>query len=217
MKKILLSILTFIFVSNIAIASEHVQNLSADEALKKLKEGNKNFVEMKMKHPDISKTRRIEMLNGQNPFVAILSCSDSRVPPEIIFDQGLGDIFEIRNAGNVVNEHVIGSIEYAVYHLGVKLVVIMGHQNCGAVGAALSSEKESKYIEDLKKAIEPAVRTCKKQNRLSYENVIKENIKHDIQMISQKDEKLANYMKEHDVKVVQAYYNLNTGEVEFYE
>ena len=97
------------------------------------------------------------MLKGQRPFVIVLSCSDSRVPPELIFDQGLGDIFEIRNAGNVLNPHVIGSIEYAVMHCGVKLIVIMGHQDCGAINATLSGVSETKYIQALEDSIKPAV------------------------------------------------------------
>ena len=144
MKKFLIILAMFCF-SNSCFAHSH-NNLSASDALEKLKEGNQRFIEFKQKHPDEDKKRRQEMLKGQHPFVVILSCSDSRVPPELIFDQGLGDIFEIRNAGNVLDEHVIGSIEYAIMHLGVKLVVIMGHQDCGAVGATLSGISETKYI-----------------------------------------------------------------------
>ena len=96
------------------------------------------FINNKLKHPDEDLKRRKEALKGQHPFAVILSCSDSRVPLEIIFDQGIGDIFEIKNAGNVLDDHVIGSIEYAVMHCGVKLVVIMGHQDCGAIAATLS-------------------------------------------------------------------------------
>ena len=134
--KVILTLAIMLF-ANGAFANE-VKNLSADEALLKLKQGNNHFVHVHMKHPDETKHRREELVKGQHPFVAILSCSDSRVPSEIIFDQGLGDIFSIRNAGNVLDEHIIGSIEYAVYHLGIKLVVVMGHQECGAVNAAIS-------------------------------------------------------------------------------
>ena len=137
-----------------------VDNLSADQAMKKLAKGNERFVKLKSKHPGESKNRRKLMLKGQHPFVVILSCSDSRVPPELIFDQGLGDIFEIRNAGNVLNEHVIGSIEYAVMHCGVKLIVIMGHQDCGAIAATLSGVSETKYIKALEDSIQPDKIQC---------------------------------------------------------
>ena len=105
MKKIIyITALIFAFViKSSAVFAHNIDNLSAEEALKKLKDGNKRFVTMHQKHPDDDKKRRKEMLKGQHPFVVILSCSDSRVPPELIFDQGLGDIFEIRNAGNVLN------------------------------------------------------------------------------------------------------------------
>ena len=122
MKKlvVLFVILIMSFGSCLAISTS---DISAEEAMLKLEQGNNRFISLKMKHPDSTKKRRLEMLKGQHPFVVILSCSDSRVPPELIFDQGLGDIFEIRNAGNVLDEHIIGSIEYAVMHCGVKLIV----------------------------------------------------------------------------------------------
>ena len=141
MKKLVFSFilsLTLLMNANICVANHNTENISADEALKKLIKGNERFVEFKEQHPDSDKKRRKEMLKGQHPFVVILSCSDSRVPPELIFDQGLGNIFEIRNAGNVLNEHVIGSIEYAVMHCGVKLIVIMGQQECVTIAATLS-------------------------------------------------------------------------------
>lgn len=213
MKKIIL-MLVFIFVSQICYANE-VSNISADEALLKLKQGNEHFVKMRLKHPDETKKRREELLKGQHPFVAILSCSDSRVPSEIIFDQGLGDIFVIRNAGNVLDEHIEGSIEYAVMHLGIKLVVIMGHQDCGAVKATISGGKETPCIESLKKAIKPAFEKCKKENNISVENVVKTNAKMDVVELLEKDTYLNDYIQEHGVKVVPAYYHLDTGVVEF--
>lgn len=212
MKKLSL-ILALMLIGNISFANE-VKNLSSTEALLKLKEGNARFIKSSMIHPDETKARRYELVNGQHPFVAILSCSDSRVPTEIIFDQGLGDIFVIRNAGNVLDEHVLGSIEYAVEHLGINLVVVMGHESCGAVEAALSHDKESKAIESLKKAIEPAVCNCKKHGNFSYENVVKEHARMAVCGIL-KDKDLREYMKKHNVKIIPAYYNLHTGAVEF--
>ena len=218
MRKILYSIgLILAFGFNINTSFAHnIDNLSADEALKKLKQGNKRFVQLHQKHPDESRKRRKEMLKGQHPFVIVLSCSDSRVPPELIFDQGLGDIFEIRNAGNVLNEHVIGSIEYAVMHCGVKLIVIMGHQDCGAINATLSGVSETKYIQALEDSIQPAVEKCKTKGlEINSDNVVKAHVIQDIEELMEQDQELVKYMKKHNVIIVPAYYHLDSGKVEF--
>jgi len=204
------------FNANAAFASHVIENLSAKEAIQKLKEGNERFVENHAQHPDESLERKKEMLKGQHPFVVILSCSDSRVPPELIFDQGLGDIFEIRNAGNVLNEHVIGSIEYAVMHCGVKLIVIMGHQDCGAIAATLSGVSETKYIQALEDSIKPAVENCKcKGLEVNSDNVVKAHVMQDIDELLSQDDELVKYMKKHKVKIVPAYYHLDSGKVDF--
>lgn len=218
MRKILYSIgLASALIFNINTSFAHnTDNLSADEALKKLKQGNKRFVQLHQEHPDESAKRRKEMLKGQHPFVIILSCSDSRVPPELIFDQGLGDIFEIRNAGNVLNDHVIGSIEYAVMHCGVKLIVIMGHQDCGAINATLSGVSETKYIQALENSIQPAVENCKAKGlEINSDNVVKAHVMQDIEELMQNDVELVKYMKKHNVKIVPAYYHLDSGKVDF--
>lgn len=218
MKKIVnLLIAATIILSGMKVSASTFENLSSEEALKKLIDGNTRFVELEMQHPDETKNRRSEMMKGQHPFVVILSCSDSRVPPEIIFDQGLGDIFEIRNAGNVLDKHTIGSIEYAVMHLGVKLIVIMGHQDCGAVAATLSGTHETKYIESLKRSIEPAVKKCEKEGNVSSDAVVKAHVILDIQELLSQDTELNKYMKENNVKIVPAYYHLDSGKVEFFK
>ena len=216
MKKFLIILAMFCF-SNSCFAHSH-NNLSASDALEKLKEGNQRFIEFKQKHPDEDKKRRKEMLKGQHPFVVILSCSDSRVPPELIFDQGLGDIFEIRNAGNVLDEHVIGSIEYAVMHCGVKLIVIMGHQDCGAIAATLSGVSETKYIKSLEDSILPAVEDCKEKGlEINSDNVVKAHVMQDIEELLSQDTELVKYMKENNVEIMPAYYHLDTGVVDFYK
>ena len=215
-KKILLFSCALALSFNCALASHNIDNLSAKDALKKLQKGNKRFVEMHLKHPDSTKKRRKEMLKGQHPFVVILSCSDSRVPPELIFDQGLGDIFEIRNAGNVLDDHIIGSIEYAVMHCGVKLIVIMGHQDCGAIAATLSGVSETKYIKALEDSIQPAIEDCKKNNlEINSDNVVKAHVMQDINELLQTDDGFVEFMKKHDVKIMPAYYHLDTGKVDF--
>lgn len=216
MKKIFIT-LTVICIS-FGMPSAFANNISADKALEKLTKGNQRFIEFRQKHPDENKKRRAEMVKGQHPFVVILSCSDSRVPPEIIFDQGLGDIFEIRNAGNVLDEHVIGSIEYAVMHCGVKLIVIMGHQDCGAIAATLSGISETKYIKSLEDSIQPAVDDCRKKGiEVNSDNVVKAHVAQDIEELLSQDTELVKYMKEHNVQIIPAYYHLDTGVVDFYK
>ena len=217
MKKLAI-LLMLLAIMGIKTQASEVKGIPADEALAKLKAGNERFTSLKVKHPDENKKRREEMRKGQHPFVVILSCSDSRVPLELIFDQGLGDIFEIRNAGNVLNDHVIGSIEYAVMHCGVKLIVIMGHQDCGAIAATLSGKSETKYIKALEDSIQPAIEKCKKDNlEINSDNVVKEHVQQDIEELLAEDSELVKYMKEHDVKIVPAYYSIETGKVEFLE
>lgn len=212
MKKIILTFIIMLFSLKV-LAMEPI-GMPADIALQKLKDGNYRFSKYQMKHPNIQKSRRMKLIKGQHPFVVIVSCSDSRVSPEIIFDQGLGDLFIIRNAGNVLDENVMGSIEYAVHYLGVNLIVVMGHESCGVVGAAMKEEKVSPNIESLIKSIEPAVSECKKENSYSYENVIKKHARLNAESILD-DPDLYEYAKKNDFKVIPAYYSINTGIVEF--
>lgn len=213
MKKLLLT-LAVMLLSAQAWASSVPPNVPADIAVEKLKQGNARFVSYQMKHPNEMKARRDKLIVGQHPYAVILTCSDSRVPPELIFDQGLGDIFVIRNAGNVLDEHVMGSIEYAVHHLGVNLVVVMGHESCGAVGAAMKEDKELPDIEAIKESIAPAVKKCTDEKTLTYENVIKTHAKLSVEDIMCNQE-LSDYAKKHDFKVVPAYYSISTGKVDF--
>ena len=215
MKKILLFLICLL-VGNISFASE-VKNLSADDAMKLLKTGNEHFRTMHLNHPHQTQKARESLVKGQHPFVAILTCSDSRVPAEIIFDQGLGDIFEIRNAGNVLDDHVIGSIEYAVVHLGVKLVVIMGHEDCGAVTATVNNVDETKYINSLIKSIKPALKMYEKEHQQGCKltNVIRNNAVLNVEKVLEQDGLLKDYVQNKGLKIVPAYYHLSTGEVEF--
>lgn len=218
MKKIfILSVFILSILFNAKACYAHnVKNLSAADSLNKLKEGNERYVTLHQKHPDESKKRRKEMMKGQHPFAIILSCSDSRVPLELIFDQGLGDLFEIKNAGNVLDDHVIGSIEYAVMHCGVKLIVIMGHQDCGAIAATLSGVSETKYIKSLEDSIQPAIEDCKEKGlEINSDNVVKAHVMQDINELLKEDHYLVDYMKKHNVKIVPAYYHIDSGKVDF--
>lgn len=216
MKKLLILLSVVLFGSQV-FAAHHVQNISADEALQRLKDGNEHFRNAHLNHPHQTKKDRLQLLKAQHPFAVVLTCSDSRVPPEIIFDQGLGDIFEIRNAGNVLDKHVIGSIEYAVMHLGVNLVVVMGHEDCGAVTAAVNHVHESKYINSLVDSIKPALKMYDKKHQTGCKlvNVIKNNAVLGVENVLSEDEKLNELTKTRGLKIIPAYYHLDSGEVEF--
>jgi carbonic anhydrase len=135
---------------------------SAQQALTRLREGNQRFVEGNVRHSHESRTWRGALVTDQHPFAVILGCSDSRVPVELVFDQGFGDLFVIRVAGNVISTDVLGSIEYAVTHLHTRLLVVMGHEGCGAVTAALQAhddEKEQANVVAVLRMIRPGLRS----------------------------------------------------------
>lgn len=215
MRKVLLAFLLCTLLQCQAFAADHVSNITAEEAFKKLKNGNERFVTMKLRHPGQTLERRIEGIVGQHPFAVILTCSDSRVAPEIIFDRGLGDLFEIRNAGNVLDDHVIGSIEYAVAHLGTPVVVIMGHQDCGAVKAAIQHIKESTHIRSLVNAITPAVKMASKQQGDLHDNASRNNVLLSVEKVKKSHPIIAKYVEEGKVQIVGAYYHIDTGVVEY--
>lgn len=212
MKKIILSLIMIFFATQ--TWANTITNVPDDIALQMLKKGNYRFCSCTMKHPHQDKARREKLIISQRPFAVIVTCSDSRIVPEIIFDQGLGDLFVIRNAGNDLDEHVLGSIDYAITHLGVNLVVVLGHESCGAVGEAMKGATGNPEIDSLINSIKPAIDLCKKENRYTFENVIKAHAIQDAQEILT-DKNLESYMKKHDIEIIPAYYSIQTGEVEF--
>jgi|SRR5208283_569242 len=190
---------------------------SGNEAQQKLMDGNQRFVTGDLSAKAIGGSRRQELIKGQHPFATVLACSDSRVAPEIIFDQGLGDIFVVRVAGNVVEPTTLGSIEYGVEHLHTPLIVILGHQQCGAVKAALEATGEPEgNIGAILKKILPAVEVAKKTGKGKekiLELAIKENIKNTYDDIM-KSRIVSELVHEGKVKVIAAEYMLSTGKVE---
>lgn len=203
-----------------ALASGGHQGGTADEALLKLMEGNKNYVEQKMSSQTMCGIKTRESLTkGQKPYAVILSCSDSRVPPEIIFDKGLGEIFVIRVAGNVPDPIVLGSVEYAVEHLGVPLVMVLGHERCGAVTAAVESGgKGEGNIGAIVKAIAPAVAMARKENRKAdkaslIEAAADDNVKLVEASLVRRSSIIKHLVKEGKVKIVGAKYDLDDGKV----
>ncbi len=192
-----------------ANASEGAKRVKMN-AIKELKDGNKRFVEGKLVHPDQDKARRDEIAASQHPKAIVLSCSDSRVPPEIIFDQGLGDLFVVRVAGNVLNDENLGSIEYAVGYLGVKDIVVLGHSRCGAVTAAVNAHDAEGHVKSVLHAIKPAVEEAKKTCKDS--NLVESTAHHNVKLAVKE---IRSHFK--GVNVVGAYYDLDTGKVEFWD
>ncbi len=181
---------------------------TAEEGLKKLKDGNKKYLAGKGMG-DISSARREETLkNGQQPYAIIITCADSRVIPEAIFSAGIGDLFIIRVAGNVLDDHQLGSIEYAAEHLGCRLVVVLGHTHCGAVDAAIKHNPDG-YIRFITDEIKLAIGEEKDGNKACCLNV-----KHSVSVI---ESSLAiRSAEEHGLKVVGAVYFLEDGHVDFF-
>ncbi len=192
--------------------------ISAAEALTELKAGNQRFVTGKLQHPRQTAERRLELAAGQHPFAIVLACADSRTAPELVFDQGLGDVFVLRVAGNVLNDETIGSIEYAVEHLGSPLIVVLGHERCGAVTAArdtIAAKGEAPgHIQSLVKAIQPAVEATKDAD---VETTIRANVQNVAQALRESGPILKAKVAAGALSVRGARYDLDTGEVEFLE
>lgn len=183
-------------------------------ALQRLIEGNHRYVHGNLQHPHTDAEYRQKLVEGQKPFAAILGCSDSRVPLEMVFDQGLGDIFVIRVAGNVANEVTIASVEFAVGVLNVPLVMVMGHAKCGAVTAALSDSTYEGYLERLIDHIRPAVRRAGGVEGDLVENAIRINAEIMAQQLIDRSDLIANASNSKQTLIVSAYYDLDSGEVE---
>jgi carbonic anhydrase len=183
----------------------------------KLLEGNKRFVSGNLAKKDFSLEKRKELLKGQKPCAVVVGCSDSRVPPEIIFDQGLGDIFVIRVAGNVLDPVSLGSIEYAVEHLKTPLIVILGHTRCGAVHATIHSpSKAEANLKAIVEKIMPAVSKAKKVAKFEEDllnKAIEENVKLQKEFMLRNSKIIKEYVKANKVQIVMAIYDLETGEV----
>ena len=190
--------------------------VSAADALEKLKVGNARYVADKREQPNSDLARLASLVGGQAPFAIVLSCADSRVVPELIFDRGMGDLFVIRVAGNISdNEAVLGSIEYAAVLLGVNLIVVLGHQSCGAVTAAVDGSTTDLHIDELVRAIAPAVEIARAQEGDLVDNAIRCNANYVADHLRTTGPVLGDLVKDRGMQVVSAYYRLDTGEVEF--
>ncbi|MEO1517170.1 MAG: carbonic anhydrase [Bacteroidota bacterium] len=187
------------------------KNLSGEEALARLKEGNKRFVKDQLTGEMQDAVRRDALTGGQAPYAIILSCADSRVVPEMAFDTGLGEIFVIRVAGNVANTSSIASIEYAVAHLGVNLIVVLGHESCGAVTAALAGGNNGYNLNHLLAHITPAVSASRNK---AVNSVVKKNAKMTATELVHRSDIIEKATTK-GLKIVSAYYNLKSGKINF--
>lgn len=194
-------------------------NKKAGESLKMLMDGNARFVAGKSLHPRQDLDRVKMVASGQKPFAIIVSCSDSRVPPEIIFDQGVGDFFVVRTAGNILDGIGIGSIEYAVDHIGVPLLVVMGHKSCGAVKAAAGGGEAPGHVKDIVSAIAPAIDAAKKTcgDGDLVDCAVRENMSIVADGIKAKSQIISRLIGSGKLSVAQAYYDIENGKVEFFD
>jgi carbonic anhydrase len=188
------------------------QSVSPDAALVKLNEGNRRFFSSKTSASKPTALRRLATAQAQHPFAIVVGCADSRTSPEIIFDQNIGDLFVVRTAGNLVDDYGLGSIEYAVDHLGARLIVVLGHQRCGAVKAALESATAPGHVNSIVRDIQSAVQAAKGKPGNALVNCTHENAMEVAGKI-RKNAQLGELASQ--VKVISGYYDFDTGRVEW--
>jgi len=202
--------------------------ISAADALERLREGNRCFVSGEVDHESaVNRQHQSGVATGQHPFAIILACSDSRVPPELIFNQGIGDLFVIRVAGNIVGPSQIGSIEYAVEQFGTRLVVVLGHSNCGAIIATLQELRLKEFcrspnlrtiVDRIRPALEPILAD---DNDIDDEAVINKcvraNVRASLEQLQHDPSILEPLIASGDLQVVGAQYSIETGNIEFFE
>ncbi len=188
----------------------------AQEALRLLKAGNKRWYRHASRHPHESRARRAQLVEGQDPFAVVLGCADSRVPPELVFDQGLGDLFTIRSAGQVLDGSVLGSLTYAVEHLHTPLIVVMGHQSCGAVDAAVEAHRSGElphgHVGGLVGEILEVVESTPDDGEDFLDDCVRANARHIADRLREDDE-LGEFVSDGRVEVVAARYDLESSRV----
>ncbi|MEO8438793.1 MAG: carbonic anhydrase [Spartobacteria bacterium] len=210
-----LAALVFLADTTVLLSADHAEPaLEAGPALAKLKAGNERFVAEASSSSKPTRARREETAESQHPIAVIVGCSDSRTPPEIIFDQNIGDLFVVRTAGEVVGDYALGSIEYAVEHLGARLIVVLGHERCGAVAAAIAGDNAPGHVGAIVRSIRPAVLAVRGESGDELVNAIKSNVDRVAKEIRGKAE-LGSLAEK--VQVVEAYYDLDTGKVNWIE
>lgn len=227
LRKIFAPIVAVALFASLAFASGTTGSLSADEALHALMEGNTKFIGGDVEHlvTNSQPAKRLDTgINGQKPYAIIVTCADSRLSPEILFDKGIGEVFVIRVAGNVVAPHELGSIEYAAEHLGVKLVMVLGHSKCGAVSAAYDyyttpeklrpelSKNLASIVDDIEPAVEKAVAAG--SGKTGAEDI---NVDDVVKQIKKKSRVMREMMETSGVKIVGAKYDVVSGAVALHD
>lgn len=207
------------FVLAAGAACNPTQTNSDDQALPpltRLLQGNERFSQMRSRHPDEDLQHRLQEAEQQHPFAVVVTCSDSRLSPELIFDQGIGDLFVIRTAGNIISGVELGSIEYAVEHLGVKLVVVVGHENCGAVKAFVDGEEAPGHIRDIIDSLrqEAEVKAIPLSDEHRLEHTIDANIRHGLRQLKEQSPLLEERIQNGTLKVAGFRYNLHNFKVQ---
>lgn len=211
MKKFILYPLIFSIIFFSSCSKAKKEQISSETALNRLLQGNERFVQEKPLHPNQNADRRKSISSKQTPFAVIVGCSDSRTAPEIIFDTGLGDLFVVRVAGNVIGSLEMESIDYAVHHLHASLILILAHENCGAINATLKNQTSE--IPEIAKLIQPAVQTALDENSTdALTTAIKLNALNMKQFLENSD--LKKLIKNEKVQIKAAYYNFDTGSVQ---
>ncbi len=203
-----------VVVSHGAVASPATAPKTPDQILQALLEGNERFVTGQLARPHQTADYRLGLTRGQNPVAIILTCADSRVVPELYFDQGLGDLFVLRNAGNILDDHILGSMEYAIEHLHVRLVVVVGHASCGAVSAAVAGGEAGGHVHSVLEAISPAVAATQGQAGDRIDNVVRAHAQAVARTLEHVEPVLKPAALEGRIKIVAARYDLATGKID---
>ena len=188
-----------------------------ETALTRLLDGNARYVAGQSRHEHQDPSRRAELTGNQEPFAQVFGCSDSRVPAEVVFDQGLGDLFVIRNAGHILDPSILGSLEFGVEVLGIRLTMVLGHTTCGAVGATINAidthTTPAGFLRDVVERISPSVFEARRDPNAGYEDIIVENVRHAAAVIREKSAVIDRAINEGRTAIVGALYNLEEGTV----
>lgn len=196
----------------------HAARLTADQALRRLLDGNERFVAHQERYPDRGPEVRLRLADAQHPFAVILGCADSRTPPELLFDEGLGDIFVIRNAGNIVDVMALAGVEYGVAHLGVSLVLVLGHERCGVITAAVAvargDEEVQGHLWSLIDAVRPALDEVDSGSGDVVDAAVRAHVRLQVKRLCRADPIVSRAVKTGALRVVGARYDVDRGRVE---
>ena len=219
-RKQTLCLMAIVFASgayfHLLYAAEETNAISAEQALQILKDGNDRFAADRSEQKDLNQKRRQELVKGQQPIAVVLACADSRVAPELIFNQGLGDIFVLRVAGNIADPFVLGSMEYAVEHLHAPLLVVLGHEKCGAVAAAMEVEKPGGNLGMVVNDVYVG-RQLTEKTEAGLSAAVKNNVLRQVELTTSHSDVLKKAVEEKRLKIVAGVYHLDSGKVEWFD